>query len=219
MHFECHAILGWAIGNLGKGDRRARAWCTAAAVLPDIDAIPFLFGPRAYELYHHTFGHNVFLWALVTAWVAARIKNVRTTALVFLSFGTHLLTDAYFSAWPLYLWWPFSRQGYVFPNAIELHHPANMALLYIGFALVILIAFACKRTPLEFFSEQLDRVVIMSLRRPLSSCAICGKGTNHQCHECGLPICVRHSVIARGWSLRCAQCQVVREENQDSPDP
>ena len=63
MHLEPHAALGWAIGNLGGADRQLRRYCVLGAILPDIDALSYIFGPQAYGRWHHTFGHNVFLWA------------------------------------------------------------------------------------------------------------------------------------------------------------
>jgi len=59
MHFEAHASLGWVIGNAGRNDRRLRNWCVVGAVLPNVDAIPYVFGPAAYGRWHHTFGHSV----------------------------------------------------------------------------------------------------------------------------------------------------------------
>jgi len=60
MHLEPHAALGWAIGNLGRADRKLRNWCVLGAILPDIDAFPYVFGAQYYGRWHHTFGHNVF---------------------------------------------------------------------------------------------------------------------------------------------------------------
>src|SRR6185503_18875084 len=120
MHFEPHATLGWLIGNLGGGDRRVRNYCTVGAVLPDIDAVMYAFGPLAYGQWHHTFGHNVFLWAAFTGWVGWRCQSWRAALLAFLSFGSHLLTDAQFSGWKQYLFWPVSHKGYVFSTVVQL---------------------------------------------------------------------------------------------------
>jgi len=48
VHLEAHAGLGWAVGVLAPGsDRRLRNCCVAAAVLPDVDAVAYLWGPEA----------------------------------------------------------------------------------------------------------------------------------------------------------------------------
>ena len=52
MHLEAHAALGWMIGNTMENSRRIRNWCVTAAILPDIDAIPYVFGPEAYGRWH-----------------------------------------------------------------------------------------------------------------------------------------------------------------------
>jgi hypothetical protein len=64
MYGQTHVGLGWVVGVLAPGsDRRLRAWCTAAAILPDVDAGAMLFGMDAYVRWHHKPGHNVFLGA------------------------------------------------------------------------------------------------------------------------------------------------------------
>ncbi len=64
MHIEAHAMLGWAIGNLPGGTPQIRRYCVMGAVLPDLDGIGFFLSPTAYDQYHHTIGHNVFVAAL-----------------------------------------------------------------------------------------------------------------------------------------------------------
>lgn len=86
MHFEPHAALGWAIGNVGGVDRQLRKWCVVGAILPDIDAAPYVFGPEAYGHWHHTFGHNVFLWILFSGWVTWKCRSMRALVLSFLAF-------------------------------------------------------------------------------------------------------------------------------------
>ena len=111
MHLECHAALGWLIANAGGGDRRLRNYTVIGAVLPDIDAAPYVLGPYYYGLYHHTFGHNVFLWLLWALGGALACRSWKAGLLGLVAFGSHLLTDAYLSNWLLYLFWPFSRKG------------------------------------------------------------------------------------------------------------
>ena len=42
MHIECHATLGWLIGNVLAKDRTLRNYAVVGAILPDIDAIPYV---------------------------------------------------------------------------------------------------------------------------------------------------------------------------------
>jgi hypothetical protein len=206
MHFEPHATLGWVIGNLGGGDRRVRNYCTLGAVLPDIDAAAYVFGPLAYGEWHHTFGHNVFLWAAFTGWVGWRCRSWRAALLAFLSFGSHLLTDAQFSGWKQYWFWPVSREGYLFSSAVQLEHPINYWLVYVSFLVVGLVAVAFKRAPIDIFSPKLDWMVVAFFRKKDRSCATCGRACNQNCDGCAQSVCLRHGSVRRRMRLLCPAC-------------
>lgn len=206
MHFEPHATLGWAIGNLGGGDRRIRNYCVLGAVLPDIDAAAFLFGPQAYGDWHHTFGHNVFLWAAFVGWVGWRCQSWRAALLSTLSFGSHLLADAQLSGWLLYLFWPLSRHGYLFPGAVGLEAPLNLWLVYLSPVVILILAVLFKRTPIDIVSPKLDGLFTAFFRaRPLR-CRTCDRRCNRHCDACGEPTCGRHATIAKGFHLLCPTC-------------
>ena len=209
-------MLGWAIGNFGGADRRLRNYCVVGAILPDIDAIPYIFGAKYYEHFHHTFGHNVFLGALFTFWVGWKCGTARAWTLAALSFSSHLLTDAHFSGWNLYLFWPFSRKGYLFPNAVDLSHPSNIQAMYAGFALTVLLAFLYRRTPMDIFSPKLDQLFISFFRRKNNRCHACHRRSNQLCAVCGQPVCFRHGLVGPNWETLCASC--ARESRKAPPD-
>ena len=206
MHFEPHATLGWAIGNLGGGDRRLRNYCVLGSVLPDIDAAPYLFGPQAYGEWHHTFGHNVFLWAAFIGWVVWKCKSWRAAVLSCLSFGSHLLTDAQLSGWQLYLFWPASRDGYLFPNAVGLDAPINYWLVYLSPVVIVVLAILFKRTPIDIVSPKLDRLFTSFFQAKPLRCGSCGRKCNQLCDACGEAICVRHGTVKKGFRLLCPAC-------------
>jgi len=87
-----------------------------------------------------------------------QMRSVRALLLSFLAFGSHLLADAEFSGWDLYLFWPFSTRGYSFPGAVGLEAPINTHLVYYSFVVVGLLALIYKRTPLDIFSPRLDQL-------------------------------------------------------------
>ncbi|MGZ4974632.1 MAG: metal-dependent hydrolase, partial [Limisphaerales bacterium] len=91
MYPDCHAMLGWTIGNLVPGDARLRRWATVAAILPDVDGLPIIFGANYYAQFHHTFGHNVFLWAAVSVLAWKVLRSWKAGLVVFVSFGSHIL--------------------------------------------------------------------------------------------------------------------------------
>lgn len=206
MHFEPHAALGWAIGNIGNADRQLRRYCVIGAILPDIDAIPYVFGAQVYGRWHHTFGHNVFLWALFTGWVTYKCRSKRALLLSFLCFGSHLLADAKLSEWNLQLFWPFSKTGYLFPGSISLGAPMNTHLVYYSFLLVGVLAWLYKRTPVDLFSTRLDQLLISFFQRKALSCAICSRPGNQRCAHCHRPICARHGALRKQWVLVCPKC-------------
>lgn len=206
MHLEAHALLGWAVANLAQADRRTRVWCVSAAVLPDLDAISYLAGTNAYQLWHHTFGHNVFLWALMTALAYWKLRQPVGAVLVGLSFGSHLLTDFYFSGWKLYLFWPFSRSGYVSQHSFDLGHWVNLALIYGLLGVALLIALWRKRTPIELFSPTVDSLVTSVLRPKTAACGECSQPANLECASCGSHVCAKHARVGKRFRVECPQC-------------
>ena len=207
MHLEPHATLGWAIGNIGRANRGLRNWCVVGAILPDFDAVSYLFGAQSYGQWHHTFGHNIFLWVLFVGCVTFRYRSGRAAILSFLAFGSHLLSDAALSGWPLYLLWPISRQGFIFPHAVGLESPINTWLVYLSFVAVILLAIRYKRTPVDIFSPKLDQVLVMFFRSKTMACAFCDKKCNQRCIHCEQPICAKHSILTTGINFKCPNCQ------------
>lgn len=213
MHIEAHAGVGWAIGVLApRSERRLRNWCLAAAVLPDIDAAAYLFGPVAYMNYHHTFGHNVFLGALLAlgaAWHhrdAPAGRRLLAGGLVALSFAAHLLSDMKLSAYPVVLFWPLSRAEYEFPDNLALVAPINTHLVYASFALTVVLAVWRRVTPLDVISSRLDRTFLNFFRARRLSCATCGRACNERCDGCERPTCLRHGRVGRGFRVSCAAC-------------
>jgi hypothetical protein len=213
MHFEAHAGAGWLIGNLPpQADRGLRNWCLAAAVLPDADAVSFLFGPQAYGRWHHTLGHNVFVGIALTGLALwhQRKKGWGRAALVGLlvacSFAVHVLTDAKLSAYATKLFWPFSHTEYEFSSNLGLASPINTYLVYASLLAVFLIALWRKVTPLEVLSPALDRLLLSPLRpRPLA-CSVCGQRCGNRCEACGAALCLHHSRITGSLRITCASC-------------
>jgi len=216
MHLEPHAALGWAIGVVGGADRKLRNWCVVGAILPDIDAVPYVFGAEAYARWHHTFGHNVFLWAAFVGFVTWRCRSVRPAILSFLAFGSHLLTDAQLSGWDLYLFWPVSREGYLFSHAVGLEAPINTFLVYASFAVVFFLALFYRRTPIDIFLPKLDRLFVSTFRKKLNSCAICAAKCNQTCEACGRPICLRHATITKSIAVLCVNCRSADDTRRGS---
>lgn len=214
MHIEAHAALGWVLGNAFGSDRKVRAYATIGAVLPDIDAIPYIFGPFYYGLLHHTFGHNIFLGVLFALYGRRRFKSWKVASLGAAVFTSHLITDAWLSNWPLYLFWPFSERGYLPANSLELSSPVNTWLVYSTPLILALVALIWKRTPLEWVHPRLDQLFISFFQKKLFACATCQHPANLHCDQCAQSICPRHSQFFKGWRILCPKCARERAEFQ-----
>jgi hypothetical protein len=208
MHSEAHASLGWIIANAAPLDRRARNWCVLASVVPDLDAVPIIFGIDQYAKWHHTFGHNIFFCFIFSALAAWHCHSMRSFWFILAAFASHLVTDAYFSGWCLYLFWPFSHWGYLPDWHVGLGHPLNLGFIYAGFLAAVFIAVLRKRTPLNIFSTKLDALLISLFSKKKLVCHICGRGGNCRCAECHDPVCSRHASLQRNFNVLCPECRV-----------
>ncbi len=213
MHLEAHFGLGWAIGVLAPdSDRRLRNICVVASILPDIDAVTYLWGRETYDVWHHTFGHNIFLGLLVmlgAVWLqraAPGRQRGLAGALAGLCFGLHLLTDAYFTRYEVYLWWPVNWNGFLIPGGYWLGAPINTGLFYGSFVLVALLALWKRVTPLDIFWPGLDRIVINAFCPRSLSCGTCEKPCNNCCDGCGAPTCMKHGAVGKGFRINCPAC-------------
>jgi inner membrane protein len=213
MYGQTHAGLGWVIGVLPpSSDRRLRAWCTFAAILPDIDAGAILFGLDAYGRWHHKPGHNVFLGvACVMAagahfWSRPLRQRIVAVFLVAVCFASHILTDMKLSGWEVYLYWPFSERGYGFQPIWALGHPLNTWLAYIFMILPWQLAFWKPVTPLELVSPRLDRIFLNAFRKKSWACETCKGPCNNECDKCAKPTCMKHGRINWRFRITCPAC-------------
>ena len=217
MHLEAHAGLGWLLAQVGNGGRRFRGAVLLAAVLPDLDAASYLFGPEVYIRYHHVLGHNLVFSLAVSAAAAGLCRGGRLKAFLFtqLAFYTHFFGDYFFTVYTLKYFYPFSQAEFLSEHALWLGHPLNTAFVCVGIALVFVLALWCKRTPIELLSPELDeRLVNMFFRRRTLACSACGRKCNERCAPCGEPVCGRHGLLGRGFRVTCGRCR-----EKDAPSP
>jgi hypothetical protein len=213
MFTNAHIILGWTIGVAApRNDRLLRNCCLLASIAPDVDAIAWLAGTDAFLRWHRTIGHNVFMGLAIcalTVWLHRKRPGRRMAlagSLAALCFGLHLLTDAYFTRYDVYLWWPVSDEGYIIPGGYWLGAPINMVFFYASFALVVPLAIWRKMTPIDAISPRLDRLIVNMFRRRPLECAVCHGSCNNKCEVCGAAVCGRHTRIGWGFRVRCGEC-------------
>lgn len=206
MHIETHALLGWTLANLGGADRRLRKYVILAAVVPDVDSFPIVFGLESYGRWHHTFGHNLFFAGLFLAVVVWRCRSWRAFLLSTLGLASHLVGDGFLSRWDVYYFWPISQWGWQSVHSVGLEHPFNIALIYVGLLFAILIACWYKRTPVDLVSPGLDQLIISLFKSKKQQCQCCGGRSNHHCCQCGKPVCLKHGSITRTFEVLCPKC-------------
>lgn len=224
MHLEAHAGVGWLVGVLAPGsDRRLRACCVAATVIPDIDAAPYLHSYDAYARWHHTFGHNIWvgvLLAAVAAWLHRDQPWKRRgliAGLVGVCFTSHLLTDAWFTRYDVYLFWPLNRYGLLFEGGVGLVAPINGYLVYASMVMAVGLAFWKRVTPLDLFWPRLDRIVINAISKRDLSCGTCETSCNDRCDTCQTPTCLKHGKIRWSFWIQCPSCAGAEQPAQQ-PD-
>jgi membrane-bound metal-dependent hydrolase YbcI (DUF457 family) len=205
-----HAGVGWVIGAAAPGsDRRLRIWCTAAALLPDLDALALLAAGKGLP---HTLGHNIFAGALcigAAAWYFRRDPDrawLAAFSFVGLSFAVHLLMDVMLSGDELRLFWPLSRLGRQFHPLLRPGHPMLIVLAWVLVALPWALAFWKQVTPLEILSARLDFLFLNLFRRKKYACYVCGRNCNNRCGACTQPVCLRHGKIGWRFRLTCPSC-------------
>ncbi len=213
MLAHAHAGLGWVIGVASPTtDRRLRIWCTAAAILPDLDALTMLAGDSVSSRLHHAFGHNIFtgeLCVLAAAWAFRKYPaRAWISAMVFvaLSFASHLLADMKLSGRELPLFCPLSARGVQFHPNLPSGHWINIVLA-VGLMIVPWALAPWKGlTPLDLLSPRLDRLFLNLFRPRRRACSSCGRPCNNRCDGCTRPVCLRHGRLGWRFRVRCPSC-------------
>ncbi len=122
-----HAFAGVVLGQAAapkSSDRQLHAFAiltaTGASLLPDLDAVSYIWGPDAFAAIHQKYTHSVFalgILVLAGAYVAWRIyprAGFRyTLVLLTCALGVHVAGDL-IAHWPVEFFYPLSRKGWTF---------------------------------------------------------------------------------------------------------
>ena len=92
--------------------------CIGASLLPDMDAISYLWGPDAFALVHQRYTHTIFalivlppLFALFVRMVHKRHTWLKTYLLSLAAMIVHISSDL-IAHWPVEFFYPLSRKGW-----------------------------------------------------------------------------------------------------------
>ena len=107
-----HGLTGWLIATGLRADARTRTFAAVAAIAPDVDWAPILWGGDVLTP-HRAVGHNVWVGVPLAAILAVRSgKRWRSAAAFYLAFLSHLAWDLTFVDWPEKLLWPLSQHAF-----------------------------------------------------------------------------------------------------------
>jgi hypothetical protein len=184
-----HLLLGWAVANAAKLEKRERLLVTVAGVLPDVDGLGLvaevLTKGTSHELlwwtnYHHIFGHNLWL-GLICALAAGVVskRGALTAGLFLVSFHTHLLGDILGARgpdpdgpgpdtgiWTITYFWPWAREMvWSWPGQWKLNSWQNLVLTAALLVMTFRWAWQKGHSPLEFVSQRANDVFVETLRK------------------------------------------------------
>lgn len=94
--------------------------CVGAMILPDLDAVSYLFGPDAFAAIHQKYTHTIFALVLIPPLAATALHLVfkhyswiLTWLLVTVGMSIHIAEDL-IAHWPVRFFYPFSQKGWAF---------------------------------------------------------------------------------------------------------
>jgi hypothetical protein len=159
-------MSGWCVANLLPFTPRERLFCMVAASVPDVDGLGIVVSSRLYERYHHLLGHNL-TFALISSAALAIFSTRRALGFVTYCalFHLHLYMDYWGSGrdWFIMYWWPF-RQGpgylWINPDGWAFYSWQNITAALALLVWTVIIAWRCRRTPLEVLMPHLDRQLV-----------------------------------------------------------
>ena len=100
MDLVTHGLTGWLIATGLRADARTRTFAAVAAIAPDVDWAPILWGGDVLTV-HRAVGHNVWVGVPLAAMLAVRSgARWRSAAAFYLAFLSHLAWDLTFVDWP-----------------------------------------------------------------------------------------------------------------------
>lgn len=196
-------------------DVRTRRFCLVAGLISDIDGFPILFSEELFRTYHHTFAHTLIFGIMISIILTFFLNKKKLGfSILILSFAAHLGADIIGTNWGVPVFAPFlatsfSISPYLTGEAI--YGIVNPIFLILGLFVAGLILVRRKRTPLEFFSQKWDRVMVDFLILPFSrKCYICTRRAYFTCESCQRTACMSHTTRL-GNRMLCEGCKEVSE--------
>lgn len=181
MHPVSHVLIGWALANTARLEKRDRLLVTLAAFVPDLDGLGVFADMLTegtshplylYDTYHHILMHNLAFGLFLTLVAAAFARRrLMASLLVLLGFHLHLLGDIVGSRgpdgyqWPIPYLAPFSDAWqFAWSGQWDLKAWPNVSLTLLLMALTLYWTWQRGRSPLELLSSRADAALARTLR-------------------------------------------------------
>jgi len=209
-------VYHWQTGSFiaaPRSDLRERRLIMLASLAPDLDGV-FFWDQELWQRMHHTFSHNIFFAALVSAVLAAFCRRGRRAFMFAVCFGTAALQLVFDNltnhpSWRQQYLWPLSSFEFGIANFIEWQHMAFLQerVIQISFMVLILAGtvFLYRRTGrtfLELISPRFDRLITGFVTLPFyMRCSVCGARAFYREDESGAPLCPRHARVRPNLSI------------------
>lgn len=126
MDIFAHSLSGVLLGQIAMKENAAKergfylGTGIAALVVPDIDAVSYLWGPDAFQAIHQRFTHTIFSMMILPFFLACimllffRKQGFWKIYLIFLvGMGIHIAEDL-IAHWPVQFFYPVSQKGWAF---------------------------------------------------------------------------------------------------------
>ncbi|MBU2476701.1 metal-dependent hydrolase [Candidatus Micrarchaeota archaeon] len=146
-----HGLIAFLIVSVFTKNPKLRLLAFVFGMLPDLDGIGLFFDLNLYYEFHHELFHQpaygIILGVIFALILSERFKldKLKSFTVISFSFILHSVTDVFFTAWPVKLFWPFSSQNFSYPFLIEF----NWLLALIVFAVFIIQVFVVEKTKIN----------------------------------------------------------------------
>jgi membrane-bound metal-dependent hydrolase YbcI (DUF457 family) len=147
MDIIAHSLSGVLLGQMAMKEDTARERLyyfgvgITALVLPDIDAISYLWGPDGFAAVHQRFTHTIIalgIFPLVMGSIIRKIErkhSFKRTYFLFLAGMMIHVAEDLIAHWPVEFFYPFSRKGWAF-GLIQKDFSLVVDFLFIGGAML-----------------------------------------------------------------------------------
>jgi hypothetical protein len=210
-----HLITVWLIAILFSLELKERRIVVLAGIISDIDGALILISQDLFLEYHHSFGHSLIFgipFILVISLIFS--SKLRTKLIVsgvsLFAFISHLLLDIFGTNWSVNPFYPILDLDLSISPTLSneiIYWVLDPIFAIIIFVLMAFIIYKKERSPVEFISVKLDKIMTGFFIYPFRyRCKICHKRASYYCEICEQYFCARH--VKKFFATKCMECEL-----------